>query len=51
MIITTVDNGGRAGYLQTNLNYMAVTPTLYLNSSIKIISGEGTSDNPYILSL
>ena len=39
----------------TALNYLvysggcAVYPTVYLKSSVKIISGKGTSDNPYIL--
>ena len=40
----TIDNNGSAVYLN-----MSVFPSLYLSSNIKIISGEGTSSNPYKL--
>ena len=55
--------GGRAfyiykqGYLEENNNndvssrLMAVRPTLYLKSNIKITGGDGTSSNPYTLGL
>ena len=55
--------GGRAfyiykqGYLEENNNndvssrLMAVRPTLYLKSNVKITGGNGTSSNPYILGL
>ena len=42
--------GGMA-YNNASIQYIAVTPALYLNSNVKISGGEGTESNPFILSL
>ena len=38
-------------YNNASIQYIAVTPALYLNSNVKITSGEGTESNPFNLSL
>ncbi|MCI9234233.1 MAG: DUF5011 domain-containing protein, partial [Bacilli bacterium] len=44
-----VSPGGRIGSGEVANSTLAVRPTVYLNSDVKIISGEGTESNPYIL--
>ena len=43
----------RSGLVIDNAAYIAyvVSPALYLNSNVKIVSGEGTESNPFVLSL
>ena len=43
-------NGGTLNSTVTAITY-GVFPALYLNSNVKIVSGEGTESNPFILSL
>ena len=45
---------GNTGYIYINYiksNQMAVRPTLYLKSNVQIMDGDGTSTNPYKLSI
>ena len=44
------DNGIVVSTYQASLAQTVVRPTLYLKSEVRIIDGEGTSTNPYILS-
>ena len=41
------------GSLRSSSTYISygVSPALYLNSNVKIVSGEGTESNPFVLSL
>ena len=45
-----VDSNGITGSRYAVTSY-AVAPSIYLKSNVQIISGAGTSDNPYVLSL
>ena len=45
-----VNSYGRVAIYSTN-NPHGVSPALYLNSNIKIVNGEGTESNPFVLSL
>ena len=41
---------GNTGQVGVNIDYLSVIrPTMYLNSNVKIIDGDGTSTNPYII--
>ena len=44
------DNGTVVSTYQASLAQTVVRPTLYLKSEVRIIDGDGTSTNPYILS-
>ena len=44
------DNGIVVSTYQASLAQTVVRPTLYLKSEVRIIDGEGTSTNPYIIS-
>ena len=44
------DNGIVVSTYQASLAQTVVRPTLYLKSEVRIIDGDGTSTNPYILS-
>ena len=46
---TTYRNG--QVHIYNSTNYGAEKPALYLKPEVKIISGEGTSSNPYILGM
>ena len=43
-------HNGYVFYYNTNFSY-GVSPALYLNSNVKIVSGEGTESNPFVLKL
>ena len=45
-----IDGNGTMRFFPVS-NTTGVQPTLYLNSNIKITSGDGSSDNPYRLSI
>ena len=44
------DNGIVVSTYQASLAQTVVRPTLYLKSEVRIIDGDGTSTNPYIIS-
>ena len=46
-----VVSSGYLSYYNVNSSYMAVRPTLYLKSEVRITEGDGTSSNPYKLSI
>ena len=48
--VFTVNSNGIVDNNRTNDTY-GVSPALYLNSNVRIISGEGTESNPFVLSL
>ena len=54
-VVYTVYSNGNVEYNDTNPYGMYgatyVHPALYLNSNVKIVSGEGTESNPFVLSL
>ena len=47
-IVTT--NNGNLEYNYVNYGSRGILPVVYLSSTVKIVSGEGTSSNPYVLS-
>ena len=46
-----VVSSGYLSYYNVNSSSMAVRPTLYLKSEVRITEGDGTSSNPYKLSI
>ncbi|HIR75189.1 TPA: hypothetical protein IAB95_06820 [Candidatus Ventrenecus avicola] len=50
-IFVITSYSGRTGFLPVYFNYMEVLPVIYLNSNIKIISGNGSSSNPFNLTI
>ena len=46
-----VNTKGMVIFASSCSGYRSLSPALYLRSNVKISGGEGTSDNPYILSL
>ena len=46
-----VDYSGFVGRVPTYITELAVYPSLFLKSTVKIISGEGTESSPFTLSL
>lgn len=49
--VTIIHNDGRGGIDKVDNHWLVLRPVLYLNPSVQIVSGDGTSSNPYILAM
>ena len=48
--VFSVSSSGRVNYNLTSSSHV-VSPALYLNANVKIVDGDGSESNPYVLSL
>ena len=49
--VFTISNRGNSGYNSANYSDYSVIPVVYLSSNTKIVSGIGTTFNPFQLSV